>query len=264
MNEPADPIAASVTMTTPAVTPIAPPRPASAPRDGLLHADVATQLREMILTGELAAGARLNERVLCESLSVSRTPLREALRVLAAERLIALHPNRGASVIALSAQDICDLFEVMIGLEGLSGELAAERASEAQIDEIRAQHFEMLAAHARRDLPTYYRINHDIHQAINRAAGNPALAETYDAINIRIQHLRFRSNFNQAKWDAAVAEHTQMIDALADRDAKRLRVVLETHLINKRDTVVAALATVDLTSVDLTSAGAQQLQEPKA
>ncbi|MFK7966276.1 MAG: GntR family transcriptional regulator [Burkholderiaceae bacterium] len=210
-------------------------------RDGLKHADVAAQLREMILTGDLAAGARLNERVLCESLRVSRTPLREAFRVLAAERLVALHPNRGASVVELSAQDIRDLFEVMIGLEGLSGELAASRASDEQIDEVRALHYEMLAAHARRDLPAYYRLNRDIHEAINRAAGNLALAETYDAINIRIQHLRFRSNFNQAKWDAAVAEHSQMIEALAARDASTLRSVLETHLIHKRDTVLAAL-----------------------
>jgi len=224
---------------------VAQPGVAPAARDGLMHADVAARLRAMILTGELPAGARLNERVLCESLQVSRTPLREAFRVLAAERLICVHPNRGASVVALSEQDIRDLFEVMIGLEALSGELAAARASDAQIDEIRARHFEMLAAHARRDLPTYYRINHDIHEAINRAAGNPALAETYDAINIRIQHLRFRSNFNQAKWDAAVAEHTEMIEALARRDAKRLRQVLETHLINKRDTVLATLSAQD-------------------
>ncbi len=218
--------------------------PSSLPpvRDGLKHADVAAQLREMILTGELAAGTRLNERVLCESLRVSRTPLREAFRVLAAERLVTLHPNRGASVVKLSARDIRDLFEVMIGLEGLSGELAANRASDEQIDEVRALHYEMLAAHARRDLPAYYRLNRDIHEAINRAAGNPALAETYDAINIRIQHLRFRSNFNQAKWDAAVAEHASMIEALTARDARALRAVLETHLIHKRDTVLSALA----------------------
>ena len=218
--------------------------PASVPpaRDGLKHADVAAQLREMILTGELAAGTRLNERVLCEGLRVSRTPLREAFRVLAAERLIVLHPNRGASVVELSAQDIRDLFEVMIGLEGLSGELAASRASDEQIDEMRALHYEMLAAHARRDLPAYYRLNRSIHEAINRAAGNSALSETYDAINIRIQHFRFSSNFNQAKWDAAVAEHARMIEALAARDANALRAVLETHLIHKRDTVLSALA----------------------
>jgi len=113
-------------------------RAAATTRDGLLHADVATRLREMILTGELAAGTRLNERVLCESLQVSRTPLREAFRVLAAERLVMLHPNRGASVVALSIQDIRDVVEVMIGLECLPGELAALRASDAQIDEIRS------------------------------------------------------------------------------------------------------------------------------
>lgn len=217
---------------------------------GMMHADVATRLREMILTGELAPGARLNERVLCDSLQVSRTPLREAFRVLAAEKLVALHPNRGASVVALSATDIRNLFEVMVSLEGLSGALAAQRATDAQIAEVRALHFEMLAAHARDDLPAYYRLNRQIHEALNRAAGNPALTETYDSINIRIQHLRFRSNFNRDKWDAAVRQHGLMIDALTRRDGVALQALLEQHLIDKRDAVLAAMAATELPETD--------------
>ena len=85
---------------------------------------LAERLREMIIEGELAPGARLNERALCERLGVSRTPLREAFRVLAAEGLVDLQPNRGAQVVALSDDDIRDSFEVMGALEALSGELA--------------------------------------------------------------------------------------------------------------------------------------------
>ena len=206
-----------------------------------MHTSVAAQLREMILTGELAPGARLNERVLCERLNVSRTPLREAFRVLAAERLIVQHAHRGATVVALSAQDIRHLFEVMMSLEGLSGSLAAQRASDAQIAEIRALHFEMLAAHAREDLPAYYRLNHRIHAAINQAAGNPALTETYNAINGRIQHFRFRSNFNRDKWNNAVEQHSEMIDALERRDSEALKAVLERHLLDKRDVVLETM-----------------------
>jgi DNA-binding GntR family transcriptional regulator len=204
-----------------------------------LHEEVADRLRGLLTEGSLAPGARLNERVLCERLRVSRTPLREAFKVLAAERLIELNPNRGASVVALSRSDAEQLFELMGALEGLSGQLAAERRSDAELAEIRALHFEMLAAHARRDLPAYYRLNRQIHQAINRCARNPALNETYDSVNTRIQNLRFRSNFNHEKWDDAMQEHQAMLDALQARDAIALRAVLEKHLRNKRDAVLA-------------------------
>ena len=206
-----------------------------------LHEEAADRLRELITEGVLAPGARLNERVLCEQLQVSRTPLREAFKVLAAERLIELHPNRGASVAALSVADVEHLFELMAALEGLSGELAARRRTEGELDEIRALHFEMLAAHARRDLPAYYRLNRAIHETINRCARNPVLAETYDSVNLRIQNLRFRSNFNREKWDTAVAEHVAMVDALARSDAAGLREILERHLRHKREAVLDEL-----------------------
>ncbi len=203
-----------------------------------LHEAVADRLRVLLTEGGLAPGSRLNERVLSERLRVSRTPLREAFKVLAAERLIELSPNRGASVVALSRADAEQLFELMGALEGLSGQLAAERRTEAELAEIRALHFEMLAAHARRDLPGYYALNRRIHQAINRCARNAALNETYDSVNTRIQHLRFRSNFNHEKWDHAVQEHQAMLDALQAGDGAALRSVLEIHLRNKRDAVL--------------------------
>jgi DNA-binding GntR family transcriptional regulator len=206
-----------------------------------LHEEVAERLRDWITEGRLPAGSRLNERVLCQSLGVSRTPLREALKVLAAQRLVDLHPNRGASVAAPSADDVRHLFELMAALEGLSGELAALRRDDAQLREIRALHFEMLAAHARDDLPGYYRVNRAIHEAINRCARNPMLTQTYHSVNLRIQHLRFRSNFNRARWDAAVAEHQRMLEALSNRDAAELRRLLEQHLSNKLDAVLESL-----------------------
>jgi len=206
-----------------------------------LHEEVADRLRELITEGELPAGARLNERMLCEQLGVSRTPLREAFKVLSAERLIELQPNRGAVVTVLSEVDVVHLFELMAELEGLSGELAAARRTDAELDEIRALHFEMLAAHARRDLSAYYRLNREVHALINRCARNPVLTETYESVNLRIQNLRFRSNFNRDKWDAAVAEHGEIVEALARRDAAALRRLLERHLSSKLDAVLEEL-----------------------
>jgi DNA-binding GntR family transcriptional regulator len=220
--------------------PATPPAIASIDRLGLSVA-VGARLREMIVEGALAPGTRLNERMLCEQLNVSRTPLREAFKTLAVEGLIVLQPNRGAVVAQMSVPEIEQTFEVMGAMEGLSGELACARATDAEIAEVKALHFEMLAAHARRDLPTYYKLNHTIHDRINAMARNGVLTETYQQINARIQSLRFRSNFNQDKWDAAVREHGAMLEALERRDGNALRLILQQHLRNKRDAVLAVL-----------------------
>jgi DNA-binding GntR family transcriptional regulator len=207
----------------------------------ILHVAVAQRLRTMIMEGDLAPGTRLNERVLCDLLQVSRTPLREAFKVLAADGLVTLLPNRGAEVVVLSTDTVNHLFEMMGALEAMSGELACQRITEAELNEIRALHFEMLACHARRDLPNYYALNRRIHDAINAAARNPILEETYRRINLRIQALRFRSNFDHDKWDMAVREHGAMLDALAKRDGAALRDILRAHLEHKHDALIAEL-----------------------
>ena len=203
-----------------------------------LHEQVAYRLRELLVEGAIAPGAKLNERELALQLNVSRTPLREAIKMLAAEGLVELLPNRGAVAVSLSEQDVRNTFEVMAGLEGLSGELAAQRITDEQLTEIKALHFEMLAAHARRDLSAYYRINAQIHRAINTAANNAILTLTYSQVNTRLQALRFRSNQDEAKWSRAVAEHGQMIEALSKRDGAALKAVLVQHLQHKRDVVI--------------------------
>jgi DNA-binding GntR family transcriptional regulator len=204
-----------------------------------LHEQVAYRLRELLVEGHIQPGAKLNERALAEQLNVSRTPLREAIKMLAAEGLVELLPNRGAVAVSLSEQDVLDTFEVMAGLEGMSGELAAQRITDAELAEIKALHYEMLAAHARRDLSGYYRLNAQIHQAINQAAKNAVLQTTYTQVNARLQALRFRTNQDDAKWQSAVKEHGHMIDALTRRDGAALRAVLVQHLHNKRDVVIA-------------------------
>lgn len=218
-----------------------PTTPSQAVDRQILHVAVAQRLRTMIMEGDLAPGTRLNERVLCDLLQVSRTPLREAFKVLASDGLVTLLPNRGAEVVVLSKESIDHLFEMMGALEATSGELACQRITDAELVEIRAMHYEMLACHARRDLPNYYALSRRIHDAINAAARNPILEETYRRINLRIQALRFRSNFDQDKWDLAVREHGAMLDALAKRDGAALRDILRAHLQHKHDALIAEL-----------------------
>ena len=209
---------------------------------GVLHLQVGTRLRQLIVEGAIAPGAKLNERALAEKLHVSRTPLREAIRMLAAEGLVDLLPNRGAVAVQLTVQNIADTFEVVAGLEAQSGELAAERITDGELSEIRALHYEMLAAHTRRDLPTYYRLNAAIHTQINAAARNPVLTHTYRTVNARLQALRFRSNQDESKWMRAVQEHERMIELLAAGDGPRLRKLLIMHVEHKRDAVLAQIA----------------------
>ena len=206
-----------------------------------LHEQVAARLRQMLVESRIAPGAKLNERELAEVLNVSRTPLREAIKMLAAEGLVELLPNRGAIAVELTETDVLNTFEVMAGLEGQSGELAAERITDAELAEIQALHFEMMAAYTRSDLSGYYRLNAQIHNAINAAAKNPVLTTTYNQVNARLQALRFRSNQDGEKWKNAVREHDAMVQALAARDGAAMRAVLVAHLNHKRDVVVEQL-----------------------
>jgi DNA-binding GntR family transcriptional regulator len=206
-----------------------------------LHEQVAQRLRQMLVEGRIAPGAKLNERELSELLAVSRTPLREAIKMLAAEGLVELPPHRGAIAVSLGEADILNTFEVMAGLEGMTGDLAAQRITPAELAEIQAMQFEMMAAYTRRDLSAYYQLNARIHAAISAAAKNPVLSQVYKQVNARLQALRFRSNQDGEKWKRAVKEHEKMIEALAAHDGAAMREVLQAHLRNKREVVLEQL-----------------------
>ena len=207
-----------------------------------LHAAVTNRIRGMILDGALMPGSRLPERVLCEQLAVSRTPLREALKVLASEGLLELSPNRGARVAGLTAEDVDELFPVMGALEALAGELAADRITEAELAEIRALHYQMVLHHTRGERAEYFAINQDIHEKILDAAHNPTLGSAYRNLSGRIRRARYAANMAAARWAQAVAEHEEMLAALEARDGPRLAEILKRHLRNKCETVKQSLA----------------------
>lgn len=200
-----------------------------------LHDTVVEHLRRLIVESVLPPGTKLNERELCETLGISRTPLREALKVLAAEGLIEIAPNRGASVYRMSPREVWETFEFVSGLEAMAGELACERITPEEVAEIKALHDAMLDCKKKGDLPGYYNRNQAIHNKITAATRNTVLQQTYLNMNRRLQALRLRSNVVPTKWDQAVDEHRQMIDALDARDGKRLGRILALHLLEKRD-----------------------------
>jgi DNA-binding GntR family transcriptional regulator len=209
-----------------------------------LHDEVVARLRDLIVRGELRPHERLGERELCERFDISRTPLREALKVLASEGLVELLPHRGARVAGLTAEDVRHMFEVMASLEALSGELAATRISAGQLAEIEANHTAMVAAYRERDLPRYFAHNQAIHEAIILAGGNPVLREVYQGLNSRMRRARYAANMSEDRWLSAVREHEAMLAALRARDAAALGAILRDHLHKKCEVVLAHLTDV--------------------
>lgn len=209
-----------------------------------LHDAVTGRIRDMIVEGAYPPGSRLPERVLCETLGISRTPLREALKVLASEGLLEIAPNRGARVAGLTAEDVDELFPVMGALEALAGELACARISETELAEIRALHYQMVLHHTRGERPPYFDLNQQIHEKILEAARNPTLSAAYTNLAGRIRRARYTANISADRWAQAVAEHEEMLQALTDRDGDRLAEILKRHLHNKCETVKAALTAV--------------------
>ncbi|MCB8888011.1 GntR family transcriptional regulator [Vreelandella malpeensis] len=207
-----------------------------------LYREVADRIGDLIEHGELAPGERISERELCERFGVSRTPLREALKVLAAEGLIELLPNRGARVVRLTFKSVKDTYDLMAALEGLSGELACQHISTADIRSIRALHDAMLAHYEARDLTRYFEVNRQIHERILAASDNPVLQEMYSNLSQRVKRVRYSKQMTDTFWKRAVEDHEQMIDALEKRDGQKLGQVLREHLCNKIE--IATLAGV--------------------
>lgn len=209
---------------------------------GSLHDEAAARIRDLVTEGQLEPGSKISEKELCELFGISRTPLREALKVLAREGILELLPNRGARVARPTAKDLADLFQVMGSLEGLAGELAARGASDAARAEIRALHHEMMAHFARKDRAAYFRANQAIHEAIISAADNRVLSGLYESLRGRIRPARFMANLSAERWAEAVREHGEILAALEERDGRRLRELLREHLEHKHRALLAAAA----------------------
>ena len=201
-----------------------------------LHAGLLDGLRALVNEGDLLPGARVPERELCVRFGVSRTPLRECLKVLAAEGLVELLPNRGARIATLDDEHLVHLFEVIAMLEAEGGRQPAELA------EIQGLHYRMHAHFLRGELPGYFALNQEIHAGIMCAAANPVLAAAHAGLAGRITRARYMSNrIRPDRWQAAMDEHGGILAALERRDGDTLGPLLARHLHNKRDIITGAL-----------------------
>lgn len=206
-----------------------------------LHEIVVERLREMVMSGELPPGSRVPEKQLCETLGVSRTPLREALKVLANESLVHLLPNRGAMVSEVTVEEVEDLFQVMAKLEKLAGQLLAERICDKGLAELEHLHAQMLDHHHNRRRTEYFELNQLIHNRITELAGNSALTDIHQSISTKLRRARYVANIKNARWDESALEHSRMMEALVKRDGERLAQEMSEHVLRTGRTVVAAL-----------------------
>lgn len=207
-----------------------------------LSDELVPRMRDMIIGGELAPGAKIPEQAIAERFGVSRTPLREALKALAAEGIVTLHPNRGATVATITAEQVGELFPIMGALEALAGELACQRATDADIRRVRQMHERMQAHYRRRDRGAYIKLNQAIHEALFEIAANQALTQMYRALMMRIHSIRYIARKSPDRWREAMDDHEAIVEALEGRDGKRLARVLAEHLAHKAEMVREALA----------------------
>ncbi len=204
-----------------------------------LHDEVADRMRELIQSGEMEPKERINESELTERFGISRTPLREAIKILATEGLLELLPNRGARVASISLEELEDVIEVIAGLEATAGDLACRTIGDAEIDAIQVDHDAMLAAYKAGDEAGYFRHNRLIHEAIMAAARNSTLANVYQSLSGRIQRSRYRAHQTEDQWHRAMSEHEEMIVHLRARDGDALGTLLREHIRGKKGVIAA-------------------------
>lgn len=199
---------------------------------GNLHDEVVTVLRDMIIQDELQPGTRIPESALCTQLGISRTPLREALRVLASEGLVKPLPRRGAIVAEPSPDEIQGLFYAIGAIESVCAQLACANFTELEIENVVKLH-KRLVLYARGQQPSkdYFRTNQAIHQAIVKGARNAFLAELHNSLSIRILRARFFVDVSKSAWTRALAEHEQIAALVQRRDGRKLSELLLQHML---------------------------------
>lgn len=203
--------------------------------------ELVARVRDLIIAGELEPGAKVPEAELCTRFGVSRTPMREALKVLASEGLVVLALNRGASVAKITQQEIDELFPIIGALEALAGEAACGRITERQLANLERLHGDMIARFRDGDWLGYSKLNREIHEAIFEVSGNAALAALYQQLLVRIHAVRFVARKTAERWSQAIDDHEQMMVALRARDGAALARILRQHLVHKAGSVQESL-----------------------
>jgi DNA-binding GntR family transcriptional regulator len=199
-----------------------------------LHDEVAAQLRDRIFAGELLPGMFLDEAELAEQMRISRTPLREALKVLTAEGLVRHEPRRGCFVREVTEQDLDEIFPVIALLEGQCAREAASNATDADLQTLEVLH-DKLNRHARAHrINDYYTANFAIHEAIISLANNRWLAQVIGDLRKIVKLSRLQQLHAPGRLEQSLSEHMAVFAALRARDPDGAEAAMRTHLTRQR------------------------------
>ncbi len=199
-----------------------------------LHMEVAAQLRERIFAGTLAPGVFMDETVLAEDLQISRTPLREALKVLAAEGLVRHEPRRGSFVSEVTAQDLDEIFPVIALLEGRCALEAATKASDGDIAALETLHARLQKHAKAKRITEYYETNFAIHEAIITLADNKWLSQVIGDLRKIVKLARLQQLHAPGRLEQSLSEHMDVFEALKARDGEGAEAAMRTHLTRQR------------------------------
>ena len=202
----------------------------SVPERRSLSHEAADALRELILLEKLAPGTPVPERDLAEGLGISRTPLKEALRILESEGLVEYGPTRRPRIADPSLAEIAQNIEVLAALEALAGETACRLAGDADVAEIGQLKDEMEALAPEASSLNFFHLDMSFHGRIVAASGNKPLEQTHRQYNARLWRARFMSSRQTDRRDTTLAEHDAILAALVSRDAAATAQALRTHL----------------------------------
>ena len=206
-----------------------------------LHDQLVAKVREMIVNGELQAGAPLPERMLCETFGVSRTPLREAFKILANEGLIELRSHRTPVITPINRDEIANIFDIMVALDRVAGIQAATLATDDDIARLDVMHERLIQLHREASRTAYFRLNQEIHVEITRLARNPVLLNIWTTLHANIFRARAVANYDARRWTESVEEHEAFMALLRLRDAAGFADALSTHTRKTGEAVLLTL-----------------------
>jgi DNA-binding GntR family transcriptional regulator len=195
-----------------------------------LYEEVAELLRQRIFRRELEPGSWIDEVKLSQEYGISRTPLREALKVLAAEGLVTMKVRRGAYVTEVSEQDLAEVYHLLSLLESDAAAVVAERASDAELKALQKLHKDLEAA--ARDRERFFALNERFHMRLLELAGNRWRNQMVADLRKVMKLNRHNSLLKSGRVEESLQEHRAVMDALVKRDAEAVRMRMQEHFRN--------------------------------
>ena len=196
-----------------------------------LYEEVAERLRTSIFSHEFAPGSWIDEQAIAKEYGISRTPMREAIKILAAEGLITMKMRRGAYVTEVSKSDLSQIFTVLALLEGQACRETALKASEGQLEALDSIHMKLERAAADRDLEQFFAINQSFHDKLQEISNNPWMKRVIDDLRKVLKLQRRDSLSKRGRLESSLVEHRKILSALLARDAELSEKLMKEHLL---------------------------------